>query len=87
MNKRVNDTEQIMKEVKQSNERMMKTMSEQFAQLTRLNRERRTFPSKLKVNARGGSLSSFNLNDLRKVNSLSLHGWVKRLTFTCMSKM
>ena len=50
VNKKVNDTERMIRELKESNERMMRTMSEQFAQLAMSNREKGTFPSQLEAN-------------------------------------
>ena len=70
VNKKVNDMERMIRELKESNERMMRTMSEQFAQLAMSNREKGTFPSQPEANPRGGSSSSFNPNDVRKVNAV-----------------
>jgi len=60
----------MIRELKESNERMMRTMSEQFAQLAMSNREKGTFPSQPETNPRGGSSSSFDPNDVRKVNAV-----------------
>jgi len=70
VNKKVNDMERMIRELKESNERMMRTMSEQFAQLAMSNREKGTFPSQPEANPRGGSSSSFDPNDVRKVNAV-----------------
>ena len=58
--------ERMTRELKESNERMMKIMSEQFAQLAISTREKGVFPSQPEVNPRGGSL--FDPNDVQKVN-------------------
>jgi len=50
VNKKVSDMERMMRELKESNERMMKTINKHFAQLPRSNRERGTFPSQSKLN-------------------------------------
>ena len=42
---RVNNMEGIMREIKESNERMMKPVGEQLAQFSMLSRERGIFPS------------------------------------------
>ena len=42
VNKKVNDMERMIRELKESNERMMRTMSKQFAQLAISNREKGT---------------------------------------------
>jgi len=70
VNKKVNDIERMIRGLKESNERMMRTMSEQFAQLAMSNREKETFPSRPEANLRGGSSSSFDPNDVRKVNAV-----------------
>ena len=59
-----------MRELEESNERMMKTISEQFAQLVMSNREKGVFPNQHEVNPRGGSTSLFDPNDVRKVNAV-----------------
>ena len=43
VNKKVNDMERMIRELKESNERMMKTMSKQFAQLAMSSREKGVF--------------------------------------------
>ena len=60
----------IIRELKESDEGMMKTMSEQFAQLAMSNREKGVFPSQPEVNPRGSSSSSFDPNDVQKVNDV-----------------
>jgi len=60
--------ENMIRELKESNERMMTTMSEQFSQLVMSNREKGIFPSQLEVNPRGSS--SFDPNEVRKVNAV-----------------
>jgi len=70
VNEKVNDMERIIREFKESNGRMMKTLSEQFAQLAISNREKRVFPSQPEVNPRGSSSSFFDTNDVRKVNAV-----------------
>ena len=70
VNKKVNDIERMIRGLKESNERMMRTMSEQFAQLAMSNRKKGTFPSQPEANPRGGSSSSFDPNDVRKVNAV-----------------
>jgi len=76
VNKKVNDMERMIRELKDSNERMMRTMSEQFA-----NREKGTFPSQPEANPRGGSYSHFFLLDLNciilYVVKVMLHKLVK----------
>ena len=67
----------MIRELKESNERMMRTMSEQFAQLAMSNREKGTFPSQPEANPRGGSSSSFDPNDVRKVAITSLRSGKK----------
>ena len=64
--------ERMIREFKESNERMMRTMSEQFAQLAMSNREKGTFPSQPEANPRGGCSSSFDPNDVRKVNAVCI---------------
>ena len=49
VNKKVNDMERIIRELKESNERMIRTMNEQFAQLAMSNREKGTFLSQLET--------------------------------------
>jgi len=61
-------TERMIRELKELNERMMKTMSEQFAKLAMSNREKGVFSCQPKVNPRGSS--SFDPNDVRKVNAI-----------------
>ena len=70
VNKKVNDMNIMIAELKDSNERMMKTISEQLTQLAMSNMEKGLFPSQVKVNPRGGSSSSFDPNDIRKVNDV-----------------
>jgi len=70
VNKKVNDMESMIRELKDSNERMMRTMSEQFSQLAMSNWEKGTFPSQPEANPRWGSSSSFDPNDVRKVNAV-----------------
>ena len=55
VNKKVNDMERMIRELKESNERIMRTMSEQFAQLAMSNGEKGTFSSQPEANPRGGS--------------------------------
>ena len=62
---RKND-ERMIKEMKTSNVRIMKTMSEQFAQLALQSKERGNFPSQPEVILRmGSSFSSFDPNDVK----------------------
>jgi len=62
----------MIRELKQSNEWMMKTMNEQFAQLALSNWEREIFPSQAKVNPREDCSSpSFDLSDIRKLNVMT----------------
>jgi len=56
VNKKVNDMERKAKELKDSNERTIKTMSEQFAQLAMFNTEKEAFPSQSESNPRGDPL-------------------------------
>ena len=65
----VNDVERMTRD-KESNERMMKTTSEQFAQFAMSNGEKRVFPSQAEVNLRGSSSSSFDPNDVWKVKAI-----------------
>jgi len=60
--------ERMIRELKELNERMIKTMSEHFAQLVMSNRKRGFFPNQPEVNTIQASWSSFDLNDVRKVN-------------------
>ena len=62
--------ERMIRELKEPNERMMKTMSEQFAQFVVSNREKGLFCSQPEVNPREGSSSSFDPNDVQKVNAI-----------------
>lgn len=68
VNKKFNNMERMSRELKESKKRMMKTISEQFAQSARSNKERWTFPSQSEVNSRERSSSSFGPSDVRKVN-------------------
>ena len=69
MNKRASDMQRMMRELKESNKRMMKIMSKHFAQLAMSNREIGTFPNQSEVNLKAGS-SSFDPNHLKKVNTM-----------------
>ena len=69
VNKKVNDMEMMTRELKESNERMMKIMSKQFTPLAMSNRGKGVFPSQPEENPRrGGSSSLFNPSDFRKLN-------------------
>jgi len=59
VDKKVNDMERMIRELKESNERIMKTMSEQFAQLAMSNQEKGTFPSQPEAKPRGGGIFIF----------------------------
>ena len=56
MNKRVSDIDRIIRELKESTKRIVKTMSEYFAQLAMLDEERRPFTDQPKVNPKGALL-------------------------------
>ena len=56
--------ERIIRKLKESNERMMKTMNDKFVQLAMFNKEKGIFPSQAEENPRGGSSSFFNNNDV-----------------------
>ena len=53
MNKKVNDMERMIRELKESNERMMRTISEQFAQLAMSTRERGLFVANKRLTQEG----------------------------------
>ena len=69
VHKKVNDMEWMIRELKELNEKMMKTKNEQFAQLATSNREKGDICSQLEAHRRGGSSSLFDPNDVRKVNA------------------
>jgi len=60
----------MIRELKESNERMIKTMSEEFSQLAMSNREKGVFPSQPNVNPIEGSSFSFDPSDVQKVNAV-----------------
>jgi len=60
----------MTRELKESNERMMKITIEQFAQLAMSNRDKGVFPNKPEVNPRGDYCPSFDPNGIRKVNAI-----------------
>ena len=68
MNQKVNDMERMIRELKESNKRMMKIISEQFTQLAMSNREKGVFPIQFEVNSKGGSSTSCDPNDIWKMN-------------------
>jgi len=52
--KKINNIERMIRERKESNQRMMRTMSEEFAQLDTSNKEKGILYSQLKATPRGG---------------------------------
>ena len=54
--KKVRDIQKMMRKLKEPSERMVKKMSEYFAQLAMSNREIGTFPSQLNLNPKGNLL-------------------------------
>jgi len=79
VNKKVNGIERMIRELKESNERLMRTMSEQFAQLVMSNRENGTFPSQPVANPRGGLHLLLTLMMWRKLMPLYHYGWERKL--------
>ena len=69
MNKKLNDMERMIRELKESHKGMIKMISEQFAYLAMFNTEKWVSPSKLEVNPRGSSFS-FDPNDVQKANAI-----------------
>ena len=56
--------------LREDNERMLKTITEQFSQSAIGNKEKETFPSQPKTNPKGGTSFSSTSNSFRKINTI-----------------